>query len=231
MKRILSLILIICLLCTSIAFGASNKPAKVTHVSTKGYVTWIGERIQWSTVKDVTGYKIYLSEDEEYGYKLYKTVKGKNTNYCNLDLESNKTYYVKVRAYKKIDNKTYYGSYSDPVMFVTKTSEPYYYVGCGALSQGDVHFYFGNYPEAFPVHLNINNFFIYDLKTGNILTQLNAKYYLKDGKSLVLITDDIFTIEPDTNISLTLTQKGYNKVTFDITKHGILYLFDYDTLG
>ena len=46
-------------------------------------------------------------------YKLIKTVKkNKIVSYSKKNLKKGKTYYIKVRAYKVIDGKKVYGTYS-----------------------------------------------------------------------------------------------------------------------
>lgn len=71
--------------------------------------------VKWDQGYYVDGYEVVLARDAKFksgkqtlsvndGTKVKKTVKG---------LKSKKTYYVKVRAYKVVDGKTYYGAYSN----------------------------------------------------------------------------------------------------------------------
>jgi Fibronectin type 3 domain-containing protein len=60
---------------------------------------------------DVTGYEIYRSTSKTGTYTKVATIKAEEYN--NKGLKFNTTYYYKIRAYKVIDGKTYYGPYSD----------------------------------------------------------------------------------------------------------------------
>ena len=64
---------------------------------------------------NVTGYEIYRSTNKKSWYKI-KTITNKNTtSYNNTKLKLNKTYYYKVRAYKKVGKKKIYGAFSNIV--------------------------------------------------------------------------------------------------------------------
>ncbi len=58
----------------------------------------------------VDGYSISISTNKTKGYKTIYT--GKNTSYTKKSLKANKTYYVKIRAYKVSGGKKIYGKYS-----------------------------------------------------------------------------------------------------------------------
>ncbi|EDS73584.1 M6 family metalloprotease domain protein [Anaerofustis stercorihominis DSM 17244] len=66
--------------------------------------------VKYNKVSGASGYKIYRSTKKSKGYKLIKTTKSRS--YTNKKLKSKKTYYYKVRAYKKVGKKTVYSSYS-----------------------------------------------------------------------------------------------------------------------
>lgn len=69
--------------------------------------------ITWKRDKNVTGYEIYRSTNKNKNYKKIKTVaKNKTTSYSNTGLKKNKTYYYKIRSYKKSGKQNYYSSYS-----------------------------------------------------------------------------------------------------------------------
>lgn len=57
-----------------------------------------------------SGYRVYASTTKEGPYKLLGSTSSKSFTANNL--EKNKTYYVKVRAYRIVDDKNIYGSYS-----------------------------------------------------------------------------------------------------------------------
>lgn len=96
-----------------------TKPAKVSKVKLKagnGQAT-----IKWKKIKGVSGYAIYRSTKKSGSYKKIKTVKkASTTSYTNKNLSSNKKYYYKVRAYKKVKGKKVYGSYSSVKSVRTK---------------------------------------------------------------------------------------------------------------
>ncbi len=80
--------------------------------------------LKWSgTSKNITGYKIYMATLRNGKYNLFKTITGKTTTYTVAGLENYKRYYFKVRAYKKIGSKTYYGNYSSMVNEKTLASD------------------------------------------------------------------------------------------------------------
>lgn len=69
--------------------------------------------ITWKRDKNVTGYEIYRSTSKKKNYKKIKTItKNKTTSYNNTELKKNKTYYYKIRSYKKSGKQKYYSSYS-----------------------------------------------------------------------------------------------------------------------
>jgi len=86
------------------AEAASKYPSKVTGVKAAS-AGHDAIKVSWSKKSDVTGYKVYRSTKKSSGFKLVKTTK--STSYTNTGRTSNKTYYYKVKAYKKIGKKTY----------------------------------------------------------------------------------------------------------------------------
>lgn len=67
----------------------------------------------WSKVNGASGYKIYRSTKKSGGFKCVKTVKsGSTVKYVNKNLKKGQNYYYKVRAYRTVDGKKVYGSYS-----------------------------------------------------------------------------------------------------------------------
>lgn len=96
----------------SVYIGANTTPSKVTFTSN----TVAGEKsvtLHWKQASGATGYRIYRSEKEDSGYGLMKDISGAKTlEWTDSTLETEKTYYYKVRAYVKVDGKKVYGSYS-----------------------------------------------------------------------------------------------------------------------
>lgn len=66
--------------------------------------------IKWSGVKGASGYQAYRSTKKGGGYKKIADVKKKS--YADKGLKRGKTYYYKVRAYRIVNKKRVYGSFS-----------------------------------------------------------------------------------------------------------------------
>lgn len=88
-------------------------------------------KLKWQKVKDAAGYVVYRSTSRNGKFKKVKTYKsGSNTSYSDKKVKFGKTYYYKVRAYKKVKVKVKkktkikqeYGSYSDVASVKTKLS-------------------------------------------------------------------------------------------------------------
>ena len=70
-------------------------------------------KISWKRDKTVTGYQIAIKTGSKGKYKILKVLKkNKTTRFIKKKLKKGKKYYVKVRAYKIVDNKKVYGKYS-----------------------------------------------------------------------------------------------------------------------
>ncbi len=70
-------------------------------------------RLTWSRIAGADGYEIFRSTSKNGGYKKVKTItKGSIKTYTDSGLSSGKTYYYKVRAYRKVNGKKIYGSNS-----------------------------------------------------------------------------------------------------------------------
>lgn len=94
----------------SSAFTTATEPAKpkVSLSSTsKGKVT-----VSWNNVNGETGYQIYYSTNKSSGYTKLASVGTDKIKHTASKLSSGKTYYFKVRAYKKVNGKTIFGTFS-----------------------------------------------------------------------------------------------------------------------
>lgn len=72
-------------------------------------------KLTWRKVADsASGYQIYIATDKNFSKNLKKVqVSGQSkVSYTGKDFVKGKTYYVKIRAYKTVDSKKYYGSFS-----------------------------------------------------------------------------------------------------------------------
>ncbi|MBO5373039.1 MAG: fibronectin type III domain-containing protein [Lachnospiraceae bacterium] len=70
--------------------------------------------VKWGKVTRANGYEIYRSQTRNGKYKKIKTIKKANTVKFvdKKGLKKGKTYFYKVRAYKKAKGKTYYSAFS-----------------------------------------------------------------------------------------------------------------------
>ena len=74
--------------------------------------------LTYNKVSGASGYQIYRATSKKGTYKRVATTK--NTTYTNKSLSRNKTYYYKVRAYRVVNGKKVYGSFSSIVYKKTK---------------------------------------------------------------------------------------------------------------
>lgn len=86
-------------------------PDSVTNLKVKSQST-NNIVIQWSKVPRATGYVIYRMDASTNGkYKKYAVVKSSSTSYNNKNLTAGRCYYYRVKAYRLVDGKYYYGGY------------------------------------------------------------------------------------------------------------------------
>ncbi len=77
--------------------------------------------VSWKKIKGVNGYEIYRSTKKTKGYKKIKTAKKVSiVSYTNKKLKAKKKYYYKIRAYKTVNGRKMYSSYSSPKAVKTK---------------------------------------------------------------------------------------------------------------
>lgn len=89
---------------------SATSPSSVKTTSTESKEV----TVKWSKLDRATGYEIYRAESKKGSYKKIATVKKASTvSYTDTkSLKKGKTYYYKVRAYVKVNGKTYYSDYS-----------------------------------------------------------------------------------------------------------------------
>ena len=69
--------------------------------------------LKWKKVNNAVGYKIYRSTKSNSGYKCVATVKKtKTVSWTDKKAKKKKTYYYRIRAYKKSGKSTIYSKYS-----------------------------------------------------------------------------------------------------------------------
>ena len=83
----------------------------VYSCSSRTFIWTIGSGIlsRWL----VKGYVVKYSTKKKFGKKTTIIKKVKKATFTIKKLKANKNYYVKVRAYKVVNNKTYYGKWSN----------------------------------------------------------------------------------------------------------------------
>lgn len=70
-------------------------------------------QIVWKKVSGASGYEVYRAKTKNGRYKKVGTLSsGKKVSFTDKKVSRKKTYYYKVRAYKKVGGKRYYGEYS-----------------------------------------------------------------------------------------------------------------------
>ena len=99
-------------------------------------------KVSWDKVEGVDGYKVYRAASKSGKYSLvYTTTNPDKLYYINTGRTTGKTYYYKVRAYKKIGKTTYYTKYSSIVSAYARPNKakissiviPYYEKGTAKL--------------------------------------------------------------------------------------------------
>ena len=92
--------------------NATTKPAMTKNVKVKKSAGKL--KVSYSKVKNATDYQIYIKTGENGEYKKAGTTT--KTTFTTAKLKKGKTYYVKVRARKKVSKGKYtYGAYSKEV--------------------------------------------------------------------------------------------------------------------
>ena len=119
--------------------AASTKPVAPT-VTAKAGTDKV--KLMWNKVNGATGYVVYCSTSKKNGYKKLGTTK--KLAYAAKNLDCGKTYYFKVRAFKKVNGDVLYGGDSAPVaaktslpstVYVTRTGKKYHLATCEYLNE------------------------------------------------------------------------------------------------
>lgn len=89
------------------------KPAKVSGVSLTYDAAKYKLLVKWKTVKSSGGYEIEYSSNADFkDSQVVKVTKLSKDNVYITVLDSEKTYYVRIRSYKKVSKKIYYSDWS-----------------------------------------------------------------------------------------------------------------------
>ena len=112
---VLSVAMIIALMPES-TFAASYYPGKITSVKASSASNG-GITIRWAKKSGVTGYRVYRATSAAGKYTRIKELSGSSSiSYTNVSITAGVRYYYKVRAYKTVSGKRYYGkTYSSVV--------------------------------------------------------------------------------------------------------------------
>ena len=73
-------------------------------------------KVSWNKVSGATGYVVYRATSYDGEYKKVKTItKGTTLSWTDTKKTNGTTYFYKVRAYRTVNKKNYYGGYSEVV--------------------------------------------------------------------------------------------------------------------
>ena len=95
----------------TLSYTINPKSTKLSKVSAKKK----GFEAKWEKQSSQTkGYQIQYSTSKKFakGNKTKTISKNKTTSYTIKKLKKKKTYYVRIRTYKKVSGKTYYSGWS-----------------------------------------------------------------------------------------------------------------------
>ena len=99
-------------------FGAYTSSLKTSTKTSTPKISKISSKskkatLSWKKVSGASGYEVYMATSKKGKYKKVKTItSGKTVKYTKSSLKKKKTYYFKIRAYKKVSGKKIYSSYS-----------------------------------------------------------------------------------------------------------------------
>ena len=68
--------------------------------------------VTWKKVTGASGYEIRMATKKNGKFNIIKKTSSKTLSYTKKNLANNKKYYYKVRAYKKVNGRKVYSSWS-----------------------------------------------------------------------------------------------------------------------
>lgn len=101
---------------------ATTLPAQVKNIEMNAQTSTTLD-FSWDEVSGATGYRIYQYDADTEAYKVLKTITTGETGYLAENLLSAQEYRFKVRAYKKLGSKTYWGTTSAEFSTTTKPAK------------------------------------------------------------------------------------------------------------
>ncbi|MBQ4530592.1 MAG: fibronectin type III domain-containing protein [Lachnospiraceae bacterium] len=96
--------------------------------------------LKWKKSASVSGYQIYQYDEATKKYKLKKTLPAKSTSYTIKNLSPYTGYQFKIRGYKKVGAKKYYGKYSKVVKVQTLLETPEMTAASNGMGQATIQF-------------------------------------------------------------------------------------------
>ena len=109
---------------SNILTGKTKYPGQVKNLKQNSSYT-NSVKLSWSKASYASGYRVYRATSKDGTYKRIAELSGSSkTTYTDKNLSSGKTYYYKVRAYRKVGSSRDYGSYSTKLKASTKCNTP-----------------------------------------------------------------------------------------------------------
>lgn len=109
----------------AVAVSGEQVTAPGATTITKKTVTYNSVTLKWKKVSGASGYEIYRADSKKGKFKKIKTISNSKTvSYKDSKLTFNKTYYYKIKAYKKSGNATAASAYSKTVSAKTQLAAP-----------------------------------------------------------------------------------------------------------
>lgn len=100
--------------------GVKTAVSAVSSLQAKA-VRGKGIKLTWKSLKTVDGYVIYRKTGKNGSYKKIKTAADKKSSgYTDKTAKKGKTYYYRIRAYRLLDGKKVYGSYTQTIKVKAK---------------------------------------------------------------------------------------------------------------
>ena len=98
---------------------AITTPAKVSADYATSY-GWNSAVLYWKKVYGASGYQAHISSDAKLKGGKYVVTDSKKANGVFVNLVKGRKYYVRVRAYKMLNGKKYYGAFSKVLTVIAK---------------------------------------------------------------------------------------------------------------